>query len=84
MILNVFITHGIMHWATSAFFCLVYFCSMSALMFIHICFNVYTFPYSEAATRVVLGKKVVLRNFAKFAGKHLCQGLCILTWAISI
>ena len=30
---------------------------------------------SEAATRGVLQKKGVLRNFTKFTGKHLCQSL---------
>ena len=30
---------------------------------------------SEAATRGVVWKKVVLRNFAKFSGKHLYQSL---------
>ena len=30
---------------------------------------------TEAATRGVLLKKGVLRNFAKFTGKHLCQSL---------
>ena len=29
----------------------------------------------EAATGDVLLKKAVLRNFAKFTGKHLCQSL---------
>ena len=29
----------------------------------------------KAATRGVLRKKGVLRNFAKFTGKHLCQSL---------
>ena len=31
--------------------------------------------YTEAATRDVLWEKGVLRNFAKFTGKHLCQSL---------
>ena len=31
------------------------------------------FEPTEAATRYVLWKKVVLKNFAKFTGKHLCQ-----------
>ena len=30
---------------------------------------------TEAATRGVLCKKVVLENFTKFTGKHLCQSL---------
>ena len=30
---------------------------------------------SEAATRGALCEKGVLRNFTKFTGKHLCQGL---------
>ena len=30
-------------------------------------------PHSEAATRVCSMKKDVLRNFAKFTGKHMCQ-----------
>ena len=30
---------------------------------------------TKAATRGVLQKKGVLRNFAKFTGKHLCQRL---------
>ena len=30
---------------------------------------------TEAATRGVLLRKVVLRNFTKFTGKHLCQSL---------
>ena len=29
----------------------------------------------DAATAGVLSRKGVLRNFAKFAGKDLCQGL---------
>ena len=36
----------------------------------HNCFNKVT---AEAATGGVLLKKDVLRNFAKFAGKHLCH-----------
>ena len=31
--------------------------------------------YTEAATRGALLKKSVLRNFTKFTGKYLCQGL---------
>ena len=30
---------------------------------------------SEAATRCVFLRKAVLRNFAKFTGKHLCHSL---------
>ena len=30
---------------------------------------------SEAATGAVLQKEGVLRNYAKFTGKHLCQSL---------
>ena len=30
---------------------------------------------TEAATRGALQEKVVLRNFIKFTGKHLCQSL---------
>ena len=31
---------------------------------------------TEAVTLGVFCKKGVLRNFAKFTGKHLCQSLC--------
>ena len=34
-----------------------------------------SYLYSEAATRAVLLKRRVLRNFAKFTGKHMCQAL---------
>ena len=31
--------------------------------------------YTEAVTQMFSVKKGVLRNFAKFTGKHLCQSL---------
>ena len=31
--------------------------------------------YAEAVTQEVFCKKGVLKNFAKFTGKHLCQSL---------
>ena len=35
----------------------------------------YLFPKAEAVAQRSSVKKNVLRNFAKFTGKHLCQGL---------
>ena len=36
-------------------------------------------PLSEAATRVVLCKKVFLEVFTKFTGKHQCQSLQVFS-----
>ena len=46
---------------------------ISSLNFQHCCFS-----FTEAATRGVLYKKGVLKNFAKFTGKHLCQSLFLI------
>ena len=43
----------------------------------------YIFSFTtEAATRGVLLKKGVLRNFTKFTGKHLCQSLFLNKFAV--
>ena len=41
-------------------------------------YNLSKLLVSEAATRGVLWKKGVLRNFAKFTGKHLCRSLFLI------
>ena len=37
--------------------------------------SVENFPEEQPSLRVVYVKKGVLKNFAKFTGKHLCHGL---------